>query len=340
MADHLDAPGLMPPGGDPSIDITDVYAFQKPGSSRKSILMLNVNPLTLATSFNSKALYELKVDTNSDARADIAFKFKFSRFKDGRQTVDVRRAKGEHARGAENKGEKIIEHASVSFGSTPKIADSDGFKLFAGRRSDPFFFDLLGFLAGFQFTGSDFFIDKNVFGIALEVPNKAIGGGSPIGIWGRTLMPESNSDGEHGDDSDGDEEEDEDDDGGEHGKFVQIDRMGRPAINTVFNKGASKTEFNQTQPITDRAGFGAHFVDVLESFGYDPATATTIMEILLPDILTYDPASSAGFLNGRNLTDDVIDIELNLVTKGALTTDMVGPHTDLLTRFPFMGTPH
>src|SRR2546422_6771072 len=191
MADHLDAPGLMPPGGDPSIDITDVYAFQKPGSPRKSILMLNVNPLTLATSFNSKALYELKVDTNSDARADIAFKFKFSRFDDGRQTVEVRRATGKHARSAENKGEKIFEHASVSFGSTPKVADSDGFKLFAGRRSDPFFFDLLGFLAGFKFTGSDFFIDKNVFGIALEVPNKAIGGGSPLGVWARPLMRET-----------------------------------------------------------------------------------------------------------------------------------------------------
>src|SRR3989449_9676023 len=201
MADHLDAPGLMPPGGDPSIDITDVYAFQKPGSSRKSILMLNVNPLTLATSFNSKALYELKVDTNSDARADIAFKFKFSGLRDGRQTVDVRRAKGEHARSAENKGEKIIEHAIVSFGSTPKIAESDGFKLFAGRRSDPFFFDLLGFLAGFKFTGSDFFIDKNVFGIALEVPNKAIGGGSPLGVLGRTMMrgtaPAGEADDEH-----------------------------------------------------------------------------------------------------------------------------------------------
>lgn len=30
-ADHLDAPGLTPPGGGPSTDIADVYAFQSPG---------------------------------------------------------------------------------------------------------------------------------------------------------------------------------------------------------------------------------------------------------------------------------------------------------------------
>ena len=45
MADHLDAPGLMSPGMDARIDITDVYAFQKPGNASKSILMMNVNPL-------------------------------------------------------------------------------------------------------------------------------------------------------------------------------------------------------------------------------------------------------------------------------------------------------
>ena len=47
----------------------------------------------------------------------------------------------------------------------------------------------------------------------------------------------------------------------------------------------------------------------------------------MPDILTFDYSSSAGFLNGRRLQDDVIDIELNLVTNGKVTGDGVGPHT-------------
>src|SRR3972149_3655876 len=92
MADHLDAPGLMPPGGDPSIDITDVYAFQKPGDADKSILFVNVNPLTLATAFSSAALYDLQVDTDGDAIADVAFRIKFSPFVGGSQTATVRRA--------------------------------------------------------------------------------------------------------------------------------------------------------------------------------------------------------------------------------------------------------
>ena len=55
MADHLDAPGLMSPNGNAKTDITDVYAFQKPGDPDTSILILNVNPLapTLATEFES-----------------------------------------------------------------------------------------------------------------------------------------------------------------------------------------------------------------------------------------------------------------------------------------------
>ncbi len=182
-------------------------------------------------------------------------------------------------------------------------------------RSDPFFFDLLGFLAGFKFTGSDFFIDKNVFSMALEVPNTALGSNPKVGIWVRTLLSQND-------------------------EWVQIDRMGRPAINTVFNHGADKNTFNHIPPTQDRALFEASFVATLESFGYSSGQATQIAEILLPDILTYDYSSSAGFLNGRKLTDDVIDIELNLVTNGQVTTDMVGPHTDLLSTFPYVGNPH
>lgn len=324
MADHLDAPGLMPPGGDPSIDITDVYAFRKPSDAGKSILMLNVNPLTIAGAFNSTALYELKVDTNGDARPDVAFRFKFGAFDGSSQLAWVRRATGSQSRGGDFTGELIISDAPVSFGSDAVITESGGYKFFAGRRSDPFFFDLAWFLAGLpdprpeDLPPTDFFVDKNVFGIALEMPNAALAASSPVGIWGRTVLPE-----------------DDDDD------TKQIDRMGRPAINTVFNKGKDKVKFNRSKPDKDRQRFGDNVVHVLESFGYDAATANVLMNILLPDLLPYDPTSDPNFpFNGRRLEDDVIDIELNIVTKGARPSDGVGVHTDLLGVFPFMGAPH
>ena len=198
-------------------------------------------------------------------------------------------------------------------------------RFFAGFRSDPFFFDLLGFLNGFKFTGKDFFIDKNVFGIALEMPSRLLGPNRNVGIWTRTLVPMTM----------------------QPDHLTQVDQMGRPAINTVFNHGNDKNVFNITQPDQQRTAkigssmtFLQSFEATLGSFGYSAAQATAIADILLPDVLTFDYQSSAGFLNGRRLQDDVIDIELNLVTNGKVTTDGVGPHSDYLATMPYLGAPH
>ncbi len=318
MADHLDSPGLQPPGGDASIDITDVYAFRKSTTEDKSILMMNVNPLatSLASAFNPNAIYEIKIDTDGDALANVAFKIMFSAMSSGSQSATVRLATGAAATGRDFVGSVLFANAPASFGSTPNVSTSGDFKFFAGLRSDPFFFDLLGFLNSFKFTGSDFFADKNVFGMVLEVPNSALGGDHLIGVWARTLLPQPD------------------------GSFLQIDRMGRPAINTVFMHGKEKRMFNQAEPVQDRARFTDDVVAVLEAFGYSATDAGGIAKILLPDILTYDTSSTGGFLNGRQLRDDVIDIELALVTKNTVTTDGVGPHGDYMSTFPFLGTPH
>jgi hypothetical protein len=44
--------------------------------------------------------------------------------------------------------------------------------------------------------------------------------------------------------------------------------------------------------------------------------------------------------NGRALTDDVVDVFLTVLTNGKVTGDKVGPHTDLLDEFPYVGPPH
>jgi hypothetical protein len=232
------------------------------------------------------------------------------------------------------------------------VATAGAYRFFAGLRSDPFFFDLLGFLAGFHFTGTDFFADKNVFGIALEVPNRAGLGPDPkIGYWARVLIP-AGGQAHQQPDRDEDAEDDRPDRPARDEGLIQVDRMGRPAINTVFNHGEDKNTFNRIEPAQDRTTrtvdenpkpgvtFLESFALQLHAFGHPFAEAQAIAQLLLPDILTYDYSSPAGFLNGRKLTDDVIDIELNLVTNGQVTTDEVGPHTDLLPTFPYMGNPH
>src|SRR5256886_16838127 len=94
MADHLDNPGLTSPAMDARVDITDIYAFQKPGNPGKSTLILNVNPLAPAHAdeFRHDALYELLVDTDGDARPDLSFRVRFSRKSGGRQFDRVTRA--------------------------------------------------------------------------------------------------------------------------------------------------------------------------------------------------------------------------------------------------------
>jgi hypothetical protein len=316
---------------DARVDITDHYAFKNPGDHRRTVLIMNVNPLapTHANEFRSDAVYETLIDTDEDAQPNIAFRYRFTPKQGDQQFATVTRAELEgsledgHLHGKEK---TLVEHAPVSFGADATVTKGrEDVLFFAGLRSDPFFFDLAGFLAGFKFTGSDFFANLNVFGIALEVHDQLLGNNSKIGVWVRTLVPMTL----------------------QPDHLTQADQMGRPAINTVFNHGAEKIVFNGTQPADQRSaqnGSGKtyleSFEETLQSFGYSAGDAENIAEILLPDILTFDYSSTDGFLNGRRLQDDVIDIELNLVTKGTVTTDGVGPHTDYLSVFPFLGNPH
>src|SRR6266849_10213958 len=238
MADHLDAPGLTSPAMDARVDVTDHFAFQKQGDPHRTILILNVNPLapTHADEFRHDAVYETLVDTDGDARPDIAFRYRFSPKENGRQFASVARVELEreledgHLEEEED-ADLLVEQAPVSFGSEAHITHGrHGVRFFAGFRSDPFFFDLIGFLNGLKFTGSDFFVEKNVFGIALDMPNRLLGSKPKIGVWTRKLVPMTL----------------------QPHHLTQADQMGRPAINTVFNHGGDKNTFNVTQPANQR----------------------------------------------------------------------------------------
>jgi hypothetical protein len=58
-------------------------------------------------------------------------------------------------------------------------------------------------------------------------------------------------------------------------------------------------------------------------------------------VLTFDTSNASGFLNGRQLANDVIDAELNLLTKGAVTGDGVnGNNVSFLGAFPYLAPPN
>src|SRR5215211_4552652 len=305
-ADHLDAPGLTPPGGDTRLDITDVYVFQSPSNPENTVLIMNVNPLAGVLNDGTfrpgNAVYALKIDSDGDAKEDLTFRIKFSR---PDESLAQRVTLAADGLGMPN---------PLAKGMTDEdIAIPGGGMLRAGVMDDPFFFDLNGFLE-LDFcapgeTRPNFFAGLNVSAIVLEVPSSWLGSNN-IGVWARTVA---------------------------NGK--QVDRMGRPAINTVFipnnpleptgTEPSMKNKFNAARPRNDQKRFRGEVVDTLKIFyGDDDATVNALADILLPDILTVDTSNPAGFLNGRGLADDVIDAEYALVTNGAVTTDCVSNDSD------------
>jgi hypothetical protein len=355
-ADHLDAPGLTPPGGDLRTDITDVYAFKR---GANTVLVMNVNGLTARgrqATFASSApsvmrtrrvTYNFRIDNDGDAGADVVLRVKFGRVgARGVQSMEVRR-----------NGELLVAGRTSAFGRTvinrtrpapvaPRLTGGlavAGAKAFAGMRDDPFFFDLNGFInilsnepgksfVGCQRTRPDFFAGTNVSSIVLELPSRLVTRRSPnIGVWATTNR------------------------GGE-----QIDRMGRPAIATVFipsnpfekDEPSQKNAYNETRPRNDEVRWTPEVVDTLavlhslnDSAGDDKSDdagkIAALAGVLLPDILTIDVSDRTGFLNGRRLADDVIDAELALLTEGAVTTDCVSRNDKAFsTAFPYLAGPH
>jgi hypothetical protein len=321
MSHHYSGPDFGFPHGDARLDFSDLYAFPKPGDARKSILIMNVHPSvgvnppgpTTSVAFSPDAIYELRIDTNGDNVADIAYRMRFTSSEGGAQSATLRRVEGAQAAGIGDEGQVIVEGAPVSMGLETHVTDAGEYRFFAGWRSDPFFFDVQGALNNLQFTGDDYFGDKDVCSIVLEVSNSALG--KKVGLWARTLD-------------------------GTSGKWVQADRGAR-SNQTPFLAGEQNAAYLAAEPADD-ARFIPVFAHALEhAGGYTPAEATRVAGTMLPDVLHYDPTRPAVYPeNGRTLTDDVVDFFLPLLTNGKVTQDKVGPHKDLLAEFPYVGRPH
>src|SRR5712691_1974188 len=124
MSHHASGPNFGFPRDDARLDMTDLYAFAKPGDPDKSILILNVHPSfrldspkpTTTEPFKPGALYEFKIDINGDAVADVCYSVQFASSENGKQTATVRRAQGARAVSFCHVGEVIVEEAPVSFG--------------------------------------------------------------------------------------------------------------------------------------------------------------------------------------------------------------------------------
>src|SRR3979411_2130650 len=141
MSHHYSGPDFSFPQGDARLDFTDLYAFPKPGDTGKSILIMNVHPSagenppgpSTTEPFAPAALYELKIDTEGDAVADIASRVRFSAFERGAQTAILRRVDGPQAAGTGDGGRVIVGKAPVSMGREARFTETGDFSFFAAR---------------------------------------------------------------------------------------------------------------------------------------------------------------------------------------------------------------
>lgn len=321
MSHHYSGPGFAFPHADARLNFTDLFAFPKAGDGSKSILIMDVHPLvglnpqgpTTTVPFATNALYEVMIDTDGDAAANIAYSVRFAASNGGEQIATVRRIDGVRSDRTGEDGVVIFDGAPVSMGREPKVTNAGDYLFFAGWRSDPFFFDTLGAINNLKFTGQDFFSDKNVCSIVLEVPNSKLS--QNLGLWGRTVD-------------------------GASGSWVQADR-GALASQEPFLAGDEKVAYIAGEPAND-ARFVAVFAHSLQhAGGYTPEEATRVAATLLPDVLPFQPGRQASYpSNGRALTDDASGHFLSVLTKGKVTGDGLRPHTDLLAEFPYVGPPH
>src|SRR5215470_15651536 len=140
MSHHYSGPNFGFPRGDARLDITDLYAFPKPGN--RSILVLNVHPSmavnpagpTTREPFAPGALYEIRIDNDGDSIADISYSVQFSSRGGGKQTATLRRIPAAAALGALEEGEVIVEEALVSTGKEALAKTAADCRFFAGWR--------------------------------------------------------------------------------------------------------------------------------------------------------------------------------------------------------------
>ncbi len=206
-ADHLDAPGAV---ADPTADITDLYTWTDQGNV---VFALDVTPLAApGAKFSDKVQYVIHTESATKfgmpgEKVDIIVTF------DAAQKASVWIGDTGYVTGDAS--------------DTKGLASADGkFKVFAGMRDDPFFFNLDGFKKTVQDVddavaanlltfdaagcpaltkntsdglvlqlksdamgkpGVDFFGGKNVLAIVLSVDKKLLNAGGPImSAWAST----------------------------------------------------------------------------------------------------------------------------------------------------------
>jgi Domain of unknown function (DUF4331) len=338
MSHHFDNPNAR---DDPRLNVNDFYLFSsRPG---RTVMAMTVNPdagLSAPETLRDEGLYAFRFDLNGDDVEEVTFKFRFSEPSHGSGDEHTHVQSYEVLKGS---GPEAVSGAAgeiVAKGNTGEIVKGARDVLaFVGLAPDLFAGDGVAinkFKAAFyehnRFSPAEFqnhqniFEKRNVTAIVLEVPTELIGRGK-VRSWATSSL--------YG-----------------HAPEMQICRWGWPLFTHIFLLPDVKLSeaFNRGVPSNDISVFGAHVEDVakrmttLAMSAGDPAEyAKQLAAKLLPNVLPYELDTSAAFdfaaVNGRALSDDVMDVILTQTTNTALADGVAPDVRRIRADFPYFGAP-
>jgi hypothetical protein len=276
---HREAPLVA---GEPQLDNTDVYAFVSPDAPNTVTMIANWVPFEEPNGgpnfypFATDAAYDINIDNDGDARADLIYRWTFTDNYRSRNTFlyntgvvtslddpDLNYLQTYRLEAITESGSAVLVNngrvapSRVGPASMPNygaLADSaitslpGGGRTFAGQADDPFFLDLrifdLFYGGDFSEVGQDTVRGYNTNTLAIQVPKSvlALRGDAArnpvVGIWSTTSRQRI-------------EVVDTQNNRTRYGGWQQVSRLGMPLVNEVVIPVGRKDEFNATAPRND-----------------------------------------------------------------------------------------
>lgn len=375
---HREAPLITE---DPTMDNTDVYVFRSPDAPNTVTIVANFIPLEEPSNgpnfynFSPAGMYEIHIDNNGDAKEDITYQFQFrtdvrnpntflyntgpvltldSANLNVRQFYTVNRITGARRGNASTTLGSTFQVAPPNIGpkSTPDYAalanaaifnlPSNGGKVFAGPRDDPFFVDIGAIVdlltlrpvqqlhlvppVAQSAAGVDGLKGFNVHTIAIQVPITSLvaGGNTPsgptaanavIGVWSsssRSRVTILNSGASRRQSL---------------GGTSQVSRLGMPLVNEVVLSLAFKDIFNASEPAGDAPLFTSN--ETFRNRVLDPEVAklmTALYGISVPPAPRNDLVQVfLTGLPGANQPPNVVPAEMIRLNVAVPVTDNPNP---------------
>jgi hypothetical protein len=380
-ADHLEAPIVAQ---DLGADIADVYFFLDPNDNNFAVVACtthsfitpseNANAGFFDSTLRFRFAFENTGDATQDYFIDVTHSKQMSRTVPQSASIVIGPKAGLLPTGRAFTASTTISRAAFgpqgapTFGggtsaqqtSTITTDALTGVSYFGGLIDDPFFFDLGAELAyrnsrfagmtnpAILTRGRDSFAGTNTLVVVLRVPVALLKGpaGNVVGMVCFVQRPATVIRDPLNPAKDR-----------PSGKYLNIDRMATPAVNTVFTSYANKDRYNRSTPERDAVnadGFATDIVATLQALQTDSTSIGILAGIAVTngDYLRLDTSipntgteggknAEAKFPNGRRPNDDVIDTIVTLVNNRVFQGDAVDDNElPMRDAFPFFAQPH